>query len=302
MADHKDIAALAKRVDELSALSLEPLEDRKWEALQVVTAVFSSATPDGIAKANAEKEARWGDAIRKEGLLSALHPKWYLRVDDGKPPVIQIALQSALENVDPEAVKDDDQAALETAVAKYGLGDAIGRWGPVQAHSGRTIGEPCLGVLDVCGDYDVDAWLAEAKSWTSYAKKIRDENVTYQWGGVPSTWPRTARIAEYAYQRARETIAGDLGYLDSAKVATLASAQRYAKVALELFMRALEEDLGTTVEVPKELSEDTITDREDRPPITPLPELPKLPSLGLYLKIGAGALVGIAAIALWRRR
>jgi hypothetical protein len=47
---------------------------------------------------NADKEARWGDAIRKEGLLSALHPKWHLRTDDGKPPVIKLALESALDN------------------------------------------------------------------------------------------------------------------------------------------------------------------------------------------------------------
>jgi hypothetical protein len=42
--------------------------------------------PGRVAKTNADKEARWGDAIRKEGLLSALHPKWHLRTDDGKPP------------------------------------------------------------------------------------------------------------------------------------------------------------------------------------------------------------------------
>lgn len=53
-----------------------------------MSAVFSSATPDGVARTNAAKEARWGDAIRKEGLVSALHPKWYLRADDGKPAVI----------------------------------------------------------------------------------------------------------------------------------------------------------------------------------------------------------------------
>ena len=98
MPNNKDIAVLAKKVYELSALTPEQLDDRKWEALLFLNAVYSSATPDGVAKANAAREARFGDAIRKEGLLSALHPKWHLRSDDGKPPVIQIALESALDN------------------------------------------------------------------------------------------------------------------------------------------------------------------------------------------------------------
>ena len=98
MPDNKDIAVLAKKVYELSVLSPEQLDASKWEALLIVNAVYSSATPDGVAKANADKEARWGDAIRKEGLLSALHPKWHLRSDDGKPPVIKIALESAWDN------------------------------------------------------------------------------------------------------------------------------------------------------------------------------------------------------------
>jgi hypothetical protein len=197
-----------------------------------------------------------------------------------------------------------DRAALEAAVAKYGPGDAIGRWGPVQAHTGRTVGEPCSGVFDACTDYDVDAWLSEAKSWTDFVKKIRDENVVHQWGATPSNWPRNARMAEYAYKRARETIAGDLGYLDSTKVATLQVAQRYAKVSLELFIRAIESELGKTVEIPAILSQDTVTDRDDRPPIVPLPALPKLPSLGDALKVAAGALsVGIVIVGgIWLLR
>lgn len=188
-------------------------------------------------------------------------------------------------------------AELEAAVAKYGPGDAIGRWGPVQGRSGRTVGEPCSGVLDVCTDWDVDAWLAEAKHWTSFAKQLRDANVAPQWGPSPSAWPRTARMGEHAYQRARETIAGDLGYLDSSKVVVLQAAQRYAKVALELFIRALEDELGTTVEVPEILSPDTVTDSNDRPAVVPLPDLPTLPSLGDALKVAAGVVaVGVVVI------
>ena len=98
MPDNRDIAVLAKKVYELSTLAPAELDERKWEALLILTAVLSSATADGIARTNADKEARWGDAIRKEGLLSALHPKWHLRTDDGKPPVIKLALESALDN------------------------------------------------------------------------------------------------------------------------------------------------------------------------------------------------------------
>jgi hypothetical protein len=98
MADNKDIAVLAKKVYELSTLALDELEDRKWEALLIVNAAISAATADGVAQTHADKEARWGAQIQAEGLLSRLHPKWLLRTDDGKPPAIKHALESALDN------------------------------------------------------------------------------------------------------------------------------------------------------------------------------------------------------------
>ena len=98
MADNKEIAVLAKKIYELSILPVATLDNRKWEALLILNAVYSSATPKGIEQANADKEARWGDAIRQEGLLSRMHPKWHLRTDDGKPPAARFALESALTN------------------------------------------------------------------------------------------------------------------------------------------------------------------------------------------------------------
>ncbi|MBA3545168.1 MAG: hypothetical protein H0T76_01655 [Nannocystis sp.] len=98
MTDNKDIAVLAKKVYELSVLPVADLEARKWEALLILNAVYSSATPEGIDKANADKVARWGAAIQQEGLLSRMHPKWHLRTDDGKPPAARFALESALTN------------------------------------------------------------------------------------------------------------------------------------------------------------------------------------------------------------
>ena len=98
MADNKDIAVLAKKLYELSVLSPEQLDARKWEALLILNAIYSSATPEGIDRANADKEARFGAQIKQEGFLSKMHPKWHLRSDDGKPPAARFALESALAN------------------------------------------------------------------------------------------------------------------------------------------------------------------------------------------------------------
>ncbi len=98
MSDNKDIAVLARKVYELSVLPVAALEARKWEALLILNAVYSSATPEGINKANADKMARWGAQIAQEGLLAPMHPKWHLRTDDGKPPAARYALESALTN------------------------------------------------------------------------------------------------------------------------------------------------------------------------------------------------------------
>jgi hypothetical protein len=98
MTDNKDIAVLAKKVYELSILPVAALDARKWEALLILNAVYSSATPEGIDKANADKVTRWGAAIEQEGILSRMHPKWHLRTDDGKPPAARFALESALIN------------------------------------------------------------------------------------------------------------------------------------------------------------------------------------------------------------
>ena len=98
MSDNKDIAVLARKVYELSVLPVAALEARKWEALLILNAVYSSATPEGINKANADKMARWGAQIAQEGLLAPMHPKWHLRTDDGKPPAARHALESALTN------------------------------------------------------------------------------------------------------------------------------------------------------------------------------------------------------------
>ena len=46
MSNNKDVAVLAKKVYELSVLSVAELDARKWEALLILNAVYSSATPE----------------------------------------------------------------------------------------------------------------------------------------------------------------------------------------------------------------------------------------------------------------
>lgn len=95
---NQEIPVLAKRVYELSVLKPAELEERRWEALAILNAVYSSATPEGVAAAQNDKVKRWGKEIEAAGLLSRFDPKWHLKTDDGKPPVAQIALASALGN------------------------------------------------------------------------------------------------------------------------------------------------------------------------------------------------------------
>jgi hypothetical protein len=93
-----DVAVLAKKVFELSHLTPAQLDANKLQYFIFITAILGSATPEGIQKTNADKEARWGEAIKKEGFVSGLYPKWWLRTDDGKPPAIKAALESAIDN------------------------------------------------------------------------------------------------------------------------------------------------------------------------------------------------------------
>src|SRR5262249_11043574 len=126
---------------------------------------------------------------------------------------------------------------------------------------GRTEGEPCLGLLDLCDDFDVDAWLHAAKTWTTHAQKFR-EAVRQQWGSDPQFWPPKAQSGELAYKGARDLLGGDQGWLDGSKVGTLIQAQRYAKTALEFWFQALEEALGVTLD-PGALGDDGLTDPQN---------------------------------------
>lgn len=51
MPNNRDIDVFGRKVPELSTLTPEQLEDRKWEALLILNAVYSAATPGGVAAA-----------------------------------------------------------------------------------------------------------------------------------------------------------------------------------------------------------------------------------------------------------
>lgn len=97
---NEDIRALAKLAYELAQLPEQGRAARKVEAVSVCGQIITAATPAGRAVAQAALEARWGDKMRAQGLAAIVDPWWYLRADDGKPPVIAGLIESALSNPD----------------------------------------------------------------------------------------------------------------------------------------------------------------------------------------------------------
>lgn len=98
MAINEDIRALAKRAFELAQLPESERAAHKGEALTINGQIVGAATPEGIVTAQADMEARWGAQIRAQGLAAIADPWWFLRSDDGKPPVIAALIESAMTN------------------------------------------------------------------------------------------------------------------------------------------------------------------------------------------------------------
>lgn len=128
LAMNEDIRALAKLAYELAQLSGPEQAARKWEAVVICGQIIAAATPAGRVAAQAALEARWGDKIRAQGLAAITDPWWYLRADDGKPPVIAGLIESALSNPDRPlpsvlrsfaAVEPDKRAALTEQVRSF---------------------------------------------------------------------------------------------------------------------------------------------------------------------------------------
>jgi hypothetical protein len=97
MNNTRDIATLAKRAYELSILTPAELQARYVEAQLVISAIVQAATVNGVAAMEANKLERWPE-LKDAGIIAAVHPKWLLFSNNGKPPAIQIALDSALTN------------------------------------------------------------------------------------------------------------------------------------------------------------------------------------------------------------
>ncbi len=205
---NRDVAVLAKKVYELSILSPDALEARKWEALVLLMAAYASATPEGVAKANADKEARWGDKIRAEGLLSALHPKWHLRTDDGKPPAAHAALVSALTNTNRDlrarlaalqftaenerATLDDLVRAFVVDALKGAKGDARDEFVDVVRGRSKTWWkEPWLAVLPYDGNQPPVSMLIENQGAThdgGFYDDPADDTVLETWRNSIKSW------------------------------------------------------------------------------------------------------------------
>jgi hypothetical protein len=77
---------------------IEALDARKWEALLILNAVYSSATPRGRGQGQRRQGGPLGRRDPQGGPAVGIHPKWHLRTDDGKPPAARFALESALTN------------------------------------------------------------------------------------------------------------------------------------------------------------------------------------------------------------
>lgn len=179
-------------------------------------------------------------------------------------------------------------------------GEAIGRWGPVHAPGGRTEGAPCTSPYGWCDDYDVSAWLQEGKFWHGFATKMR-ERVVVQWGPDTSLWSLQVRAADLAHTKAGQVLNGDgVGWLDGAKVTAYAQAQRYDKTALELWLAALEQALGASLDPGPLLGYDPANDPANLPPVYKTPDLPDLG--GGLMKVAIAGIVVYGIVGLFGGR
>ena len=176
----------------------------------------------------------------------------------------------------------------------------VGRWGPVVTYGGRTEGEPCLGVGEICTDLDVDAWLYSAKTWQEKARWCREMLRIAAGGEKNKKWTAEAIAADAALDAAAFKLTGDLGWTDGAKVDTLVKVQRVFMWCAEAYAVAydpLAADLGLAP-IDGTYYQDQANDPLNTPPVIPWPGLPgfgDLFGIGLVpLAVGAGLLLLLA--------
>ncbi len=170
-----------------------------------------------------------------------------------------------------------------------GVGGAVGRWGPVVTYGGRTEGEPCLGVGEMCTDLDVGAWHYSAKVWQEKARWVREMLVLGAGERDAGGWSAGALAADAALEAAAEKLGGDLGYTDSAKVEQLVKLQRVFMWVAEQMAVAV--DATGLTKIDGKPYQDQANDPENTPPVIPWPGLPGIFDLlggVLPLAIGGG--------------
>jgi hypothetical protein len=173
----------------------------------------------------------------------------------------------------------------------------VGRWGPVVTYGGRTEGEPCHGVGDMCTDLDVDAWHYSAKVWQQKARWCREMLVIAAGGEKNAKWTPGAVAADAALDAAVTKLGGDLGWTDVSKVDTLVKVQRVFMWAAEAYAVAfdpLAEELGMAP-IDGAPYREQADDPLNTPPVIPWPGLPGFSDLFgiplVPLAVGAGVVL-----------
>lgn len=181
-----------------------------------------------------------------------------------------------------------------------GPAGVVGRWGPVVTYGGRTEGEPCHGIGDVCTDLDVAAWHYSAKVWQQKARWVREMLVIVAGEKSAGTWPASAITADAALNAAVTKLVGDLGWTDGAKVETLVKIQRVFMWVAEAFAVAfdpLAAELGKGP-IDGTYYQEQADDPLNTPPVIPWPGLPSFSDLFgiplVPLAVGAGIVLLLA--------
>ncbi len=255
---NQEIPILAKKIYELSALPADELEARKWEALLILNAAYSSATTEGIEKAKAEMEARWGDKMRAEGIVARLHPKWHLRTDDGRPPVMRIVLESAMNNPYRDLrtrlqalqfIPENERGPLTDVVRAFedecwrgAKGEARDKFLDVMRSRSKTwFKDPWLTVLPYDGNPPPVSILIENQGTTHDGGWYDDPSDDTEWEKIKFGWQEAIRTWDVSFLRDNPVSQFYLGVSNAANqaVETAADVAEGGKKAVEATAKIL---------------------------------------------------------------
>lgn len=153
---NQDVAALAKKTLEYTQLSPAQVQARRWEIMLFVGTIYASATPAGVARSKKDILERWPKEVAAAGGdFALLDPYWHVRVDDGRPPALQPALESALDN--PARTLSARLAALRTVAPE--------ERGPLTDLVRALSADAFAGATGEAKSKYVDAMRAVSKTW-----------------------------------------------------------------------------------------------------------------------------------------